>query len=229
MTGMEELKKEMAARGLTKAQIESKAVYVVLDIVSVDPGKYVTVYEDEQRAKKTLEAANRERMSIERLIIDNRKLVNEAARTREEIKSYVDEFSKALENCDTDEGRDKLRLAQMYVNTVKVNTVYDNTAFIVGLASLLTGTQTDPLKELKKINPKLPLDSDLPIDTLELSVRAYNVLKRAGVNTISDLRETSYERLMKMRNMGPNALNEILTKAKSIGITIESRQGDDET
>ena len=225
MTGMEELKKEMAARGLTKAQIESKAVYVVLDIVSGDPGKYVTVYEDEQRAKKTLEAANRERMSIERLIIDNRKLVNEAARTREEIKSYVDEFSKALENCDTDEGRDKLRLAQMYVNTVKVNTVYDNTAFIVGLASLLTGTQTDPLKELKKINPKLPLDSDLPIDTLELSVRAYNVLKRAGVNTISALRETSYERLMKMRNAGPNTLNEILTKAKAIGITIERKQG----
>lgn len=43
----------------------------------------------------------------------------------------------------------------MYINTVNINTKYDNTAFIVGLSAILTQTSFEPIKELKKINKNL--------------------------------------------------------------------------
>jgi hypothetical protein len=49
----------------------------------------------------------------------------------------------------------------MFVNTVSVETKYDNTAFIIGLAAILSNGRINPISELKKINKKLPdVDTD---------------------------------------------------------------------
>lgn len=48
------------------------------------------------------------------------------------------------------------------------------------------------------------------LNDLNLSIRAYNILKRAGINTLEELRETSEIDLQKMRNMGPHTFNEVL-------------------
>lgn len=62
---------------------------------------------------------------------------------------------------------------------------------------------------------------DVGIEDLELSVRSYNCLKRAGINTIGDLRGTTRERLMKVRNLGRKSMEEVITMAKEWGIEIE--------
>lgn len=61
------------------------------------------------------------------------------------------------------------------------------------------------------------------IDELELSVRSYNCLKRAGINTVEDLCAKSMDDLMKVRNMGRKSLDEILNKLESMGLFLSSK------
>lgn len=56
------------------------------------------------------------------------------------------------------------------------------------------------------------------IDDLDFSVRAYNCLKRAGVNTLGDLTEKSELEMMKIRNLGKKSLKEVIDKIKDMGL-----------
>ena len=56
------------------------------------------------------------------------------------------------------------------------------------------------------------------IDDLDFSVRAYNCLKRAGVNTLGDLTAKSELEMMKVRNLGKKSLKEVLEKVKEMGL-----------
>ena len=58
---------------------------------------------------------------------------------------------------------------------------------------------------------------DLTIDELDLSVRSYNCLKRAGINTVQDLLGKSEEDMMKVRNLGRKSLEEVIAKLESFG------------
>ena len=57
------------------------------------------------------------------------------------------------------------------------------------------------------------------IDDLDLSVRAYNCLKRAGILTLHDLIDKSENEMMKIRNLGKKSLKEVIDKVKSMGLT----------
>ena len=56
------------------------------------------------------------------------------------------------------------------------------------------------------------------IDDLDFSVRAYNCLKRAGVNTLGDLTAKSEIEMMKIRNLGKKSLKEVIEKVKDMGL-----------
>ena len=58
----------------------------------------------------------------------------------------------------------------------------------------------------------------MSIEELDLSVRSYNCLKRAGINTVEDLCAKSMDDLMKVRNMGRKSLDEILNKLEGMGL-----------
>lgn len=66
---------------------------------------------------------------------------------------------------------------------------------------------------------------EMSIDELELSVRSYNCLKRAGINTVEELTNRTSEDMMKVRNLGRKSLEEVLTKLKELGL--ELSQGDE--
>ena len=59
---------------------------------------------------------------------------------------------------------------------------------------------------------------ETPIDDLDFSVRAYNCLKRAGVNTLGDLTEKTELDMMKIRNLGKKSLKEVIDKIKDMGL-----------
>ncbi len=65
----------------------------------------------------------------------------------------------------------------------------------------------------------------MSIDELELSVRSYNCLKRAGINTVEELCNKTSEDMMKVRNLGRKSLEEVLAKLKELGLSLNS--GDD--
>lgn len=56
------------------------------------------------------------------------------------------------------------------------------------------------------------------IDDLDFSVRAYNCLKKAGINTLGDLTEKSEDEMMKIRNLGKKSLKEVMDKIKDMGL-----------
>ena len=65
---------------------------------------------------------------------------------------------------------------------------------------------------------------EMNIDELELSVRSYNCLKRAGINTVEELTNRSPEDMMKVRNLGRKSLDEVLAKLKELGLQLNSSE-----
>ena len=61
---------------------------------------------------------------------------------------------------------------------------------------------------------------EMSIDELELSVRSYNCLKRAGINTVEELCDRTPEDMMKVRNLGRKSLDEVLSKLAELGLSL---------
>lgn len=61
---------------------------------------------------------------------------------------------------------------------------------------------------------------EMTIEELDLSVRSFNCLKRAGINTVEDLINKSEEDMMKVRNLGRKSLDEVVAKLESLGFTL---------
>ena len=59
---------------------------------------------------------------------------------------------------------------------------------------------------------------EMPIEELELSVRSYNCLKRAGISTVEDLANKTEDDMMKVRNLGKKSLDEVMNKLYSLGL-----------
>ena len=79
---------------------------------------------------------------------------------------------------------------------------------IADVTGIMNAKQED--SKLKKL--------ETPIDELDFSVRAYNCLKRANVNTLGDLTEKTELEMMKIRNLGKKSLKEVMDKIKEMGL-----------
>ena len=75
-----------------------------------------------------------------------------------------------------------------------------------------------------KVNDETSKVLDLTIDELDLSVRSFNCLKRAGINTVEDLIGKSEEDMMKVRNLGRKSLEEVIAKLNSFGFTLKKEE-----
>ena len=83
---------------------------------------------------------------------------------------------------------------------------------------------TDAIRGLMKQNEEDPKQKILEtsIDDLELSVRAYNCLKRAAINNVQDLVNKSENEMMKIRNLGRKSLKEVIDKIKEMGLSFRN-------
>ena len=63
---------------------------------------------------------------------------------------------------------------------------------------------------------------EMSIEELDLSVRSYNCLKRAGINTVEDLAGKTEDDMMKVRNLGRKSLEEVLKKMADLGLALQS-------
>ena len=84
---------------------------------------------------------------------------------------------------------------------------------------------SDSAKVVEVMADKPDSDTDkaleMNIDELELSVRSYNCLKRAGINTVEELCDRTPEDMMKVRNLGRKSLEEVLTKLKELNLSLK--------
>ncbi len=65
---------------------------------------------------------------------------------------------------------------------------------------------------------------EMTIEELDLSVRSYNCLKRAGINTVEDLINKTEEDMMKVRNLGRKSLEEVINKLNSLGLYLKKEE-----
>ena len=61
---------------------------------------------------------------------------------------------------------------------------------------------------------------EMTIEELDLSVRSFNCLKRAGINTVEDLTNRTEEDMMRVRNLGRKSLEEVIAKLESLNFTL---------
>ena len=163
MTAIDCLKQELERRGATKAQIDSKVAVMVLDIVSGAEGKYMDlselkkelkIYEDELKHKKRrLDEVSREiEIAEQRLAKFNaefQKVIDERYR---HLFEYIESFYAALNECETAEGRDAMRRAQVFINSVNVETDQNNSMFIQGLALVMAGNPIGNITKIEKVS-----------------------------------------------------------------------------
>ncbi len=81
-----------------------------------------------------------------------------------------------------------------------------------------TGTNTEIMVEKDDKGKEKVLE--MTIEELDLSVRSFNCLKRAGINTVEDLINKSEEEMMKVRNLGRKSLEEVIWKMASLGFNL---------
>ncbi|MBE6847823.1 MAG: DNA-directed RNA polymerase subunit alpha, partial [Ruminococcus sp.] len=67
---------------------------------------------------------------------------------------------------------------------------------------------------------------EMTIEELDLSVRSFNCLKRAGINTVEDLISKSEDEMMKVRNLGKKSFDEVKEKLRSLGFDLSSEDND---
>ena len=83
----------------------------------------------------------------------------------------------------------------------------------------LTGEAMNVETMVEKEETKKEKVLDMTIEELDLSVRSYNCLKRAGINTVEDLTLRKEEEMMKVRNLGRKSLDEVTNKLKSLKLS----------
>ncbi|MBQ3042475.1 MAG: DNA-directed RNA polymerase subunit alpha [Clostridia bacterium] len=64
---------------------------------------------------------------------------------------------------------------------------------------------------------------EMTLDDMDLSVRSYNCLKRAGIQTVGDLTDKSEEDMLKVRNLGRKSLDEVIAKLESYGLSLRNK------
>lgn len=96
----------------------------------------------------------------------------------------------------------------------------DLLCMFVDLSEEAKNTEIIVEKEDNKIERVL----EMTIEELDLSVRSYNCLKRATINTVEDLINKSEEDMMKVRNLGRKSLEEVINKLRSLGFTLKKEE-----
>ena len=94
----------------------------------------------------------------------------------------------------------------------------DHLTVFTNLSDTVSAGSTVVEKNLDRPDTKLAMT----IDELDLSVRSFNCLKRANINTVADLISKTGEDMMKVRNMGKKSLDEVQKKLEMMGLSLAS-------
>ncbi|QAA30851.1 MULTISPECIES: DNA-directed RNA polymerase subunit alpha [Clostridium] len=117
---------------------------------------------------------------------------------------------------------DKLTLEVWTNGTIKIEEAISLSAKILiehfKLFMTLTDNTNDVEIMIEKEEDNKEKVLEMTIEELDLSVRSYNCLKRAGINTVQELAQRSMDDMMKVRNLGKKSLEEVERKLKELGL-----------
>ena len=144
------------------------------------------------------------------------------------IYTPVTKVNYTVENTRVGQYTDREQLAvELWTNgTIKPDEAVSLAAKIMNdLLSLFVDLSDDAKNTeiiVEKEENKKEKVLEMSIDELELSVRSYNCLKRANINTVEELTNKTPDDMMKVRNLGRKSLEEVLAKLKELGLELNS-------
>lgn len=111
-------------------------------------------------------------------------------------------------------------LSAKEVLSLAAKAIGEHIRLFVDLSDTFSGTtiliNSDGDKQLKIL--------EMSIEEMDLSVRSYNCLKRAGIHTVEDLTKKSEDDMLKVRNLGRKSLDEVIAKLRSYGLDLRSNE-----
>jgi DNA-directed RNA polymerase subunit alpha len=123
---------------------------------------------------------------------------------------------------------DKLTLEVWTNGTIKPEEAISLSAKILIEHFKLFMTLTDHANDveilIEKEEDKKEKVLEMTIEELDLSVRSYNCLKRAGINTVQELTERTMDDMMKVRNLGKKSLEEVEQKLEALGLSLKQTE-----
>ncbi|MDO4837443.1 MAG: DNA-directed RNA polymerase subunit alpha [Clostridia bacterium] len=122
---------------------------------------------------------------------------------------------------------DKLTLEIWTNGTLKPEEAISGAAKILSEHLSLFVSLTDqpiPVSMVQPEDDKKEKVLEMTIEELDLSVRAYNCLKRAGINSVSELVQRNQEDMMKVRNLGRKSLEEVAQKLEALGLSLRPNE-----
>ena len=96
----------------------------------------------------------------------------------------------------------------------------DHVNLFVELVENMANTSLLVSREEDKVHKLMVMS----IEDMDLSVRSYNCLKRAGINTVEDLIKKTEEDMLKVKNLGRKSLDEVIHKLESLGLGLKSKE-----
>ena len=138
--------------------------------------------------------------------------------------SYVVENTRVGQNTDFD----KLTLEVVTNGTVSAKEVVSLSAklmneyncLFIELVENMANSSILVSREEDKVHKLLVMS----VEDMDLSVRSYNCLKRAGINTVEDLIKKSEEDMLKVKNLGRKSLDEVIHKLESLGLGLKTNE-----
>ena len=115
---------------------------------------------------------------------------------------------------------DKLTLEIWTNGSIKPKILTEHLMLFINLTDRIQGVEIMVEKEESKKEKILEMN----IEDLDLSVRSYNCLKRAGINTVEELVQRDEDEMMKVRNLGRKSLEEVQQKLAQLGLTLRSNE-----
>jgi len=187
--------------------------------IVLDRGQgYVSADKNKQIAKdkaddKTVDKAQLDKLSLNRIYVDSiytpvLKVNYIVENTRVEQITDYDKLTLEVWTDGTISAKEAVSLSAKILNR-QLNHFVDLSEEVSNTEIMDTQEDTDKEKAL-----------EMTIEELDLSVRAFNCLKRAGVNTVGDLINKSQDEMMKVRNLGKKSLEEVLAKLDSLGFSL---------
>lgn len=146
------------------------------------------------------------------------------------IYTPVTKVNYTVENTHVGQYTDREELAvELWTNgTIKPDEAVSLAAKIMNeLLSLFVDLSDDAKNTeiiVEKEENKKEKVLEMTIEELDMSVRSYNCLKRAGINTVEDLTQKSEEDMMKVRNLGRKSLEEVINKLNGLGLYLKKEE-----
>lgn len=150
-----------------------------------------------------------DRIAIDSIYTPITRCIYEVEKTRVEDNFDYDKLTLELWTNDSIKPRDAVSLASKFL--------IDHFEVISVLNEMVASQNYIYEPEEKVTNKKL----EKKIEELDLSVRSYNCLKRAGINTVGELTQKTAEEMMRVRNLGRKSLKEVSQKLHEIGLDLK--------